>query len=55
MESMESDFTDIENGGVFEKSLIPELTKLANENISVDMIIQSYARKLIYALKMSQD
>lgn len=34
MESMESDFTDIENGGVFEKSLIPELTKLANEHIS---------------------
>lgn len=34
MESMEGDFTSLENGGIFEKNLIPNLTSLAKENVS---------------------
>ena len=34
MESMESSYTDIEHGGVFKENLIPNLTKLAEENIN---------------------
>lgn len=34
LESMESSFADIENGGCFDRSLIPNLTKIANENIN---------------------
>lgn len=34
LESMESSYTDIENGGVFEENLIPNLTKLAKENVN---------------------
>ncbi len=34
MESMESDFADLENGGVFENNLIPHLTEIAKQNIS---------------------
>ena len=32
LESMETTYTDIENGGGFEENFIPELTKLAQEN-----------------------
>lgn len=34
LESMESSFAGIENGGCFQKSLIPNLTKIARENIN---------------------
>ena len=34
MESMESSYTDIEHGGVFKENLIPNLTRLAEENIN---------------------
>lgn len=34
LESMEASYTDIENGGIIEANLIPNLTKLAHENIS---------------------
>ena len=34
MESMESSFADKENGGVMNKNLIPNLTRIANENIN---------------------
>lgn len=34
MESMESTYTDIENGGFFDESLIPNLTKIGKENIN---------------------
>lgn len=32
LESMETTYTDVENGGAFEENYIPELTKLAQEN-----------------------
>jgi len=32
LESMETTYADIENGGAFEENVIPELTKLAQEN-----------------------
>lgn len=34
LESMETDFADEQSGGEFEKSRIPNLTRMANENIS---------------------
>ena len=34
LESMENTYTDKESGGVKEKNLIPNLTKIANDNIS---------------------
>ena len=34
LESMESSYTDIENGGIMEENLIPNLTKLYKKNIS---------------------
>ena len=32
LESMETTYADTENGGTFEKNVIPELTTLAQEN-----------------------
>ena len=34
MESMESSYADIKNGGVFEENLIPNLTRLARQNVN---------------------
>lgn len=34
LESMESTYTDISNGGLFDESLIPNLTRLGKENIN---------------------
>lgn len=34
LESMESSYTSTSNGGIFKDNLIPELTRLSNENIS---------------------
>lgn len=36
LESMETTYEDKENGGAFEESLIPELTLLANQNLTFD-------------------
>ncbi len=43
LESMETSYESIENGGLSEESLIPELTKLADKNISFKKGIQSVA------------
>lgn len=34
MESMESSFADVQNSGLFEENCIPNLTRLANENVN---------------------
>ena len=40
LESIESSFADIENGGIFEKNLIPQLTELAHKHIDFSGITQ---------------
>ena len=49
LESMESTYYSVEDGGLSEQDIIPEISKLAKENINFSQVLQeSLKEKLLH-------